>query len=122
MEYLKESFKNQSGVLDFSSAVEDTRSGDFTTLSFVYTHLKDTLKISASLELILFPRFPTNAWTLPQITDPTGPGFVTVHTSGARLQDGRGANIASSDTSYRRESVEHYLEHIRLALDGIIAG
>ncbi len=42
---------------------------------------------------------------------------VTVHTSGARLQDGRGANIASSDTSYRRESVEHYLGHVRLALD-----
>ncbi len=43
--------------------------------------------------------------------------MVTVHTSGAKLQDGRGANIASSDTSYRRESVEHYLEHIHLALD-----
>ena len=43
--------------------------------------------------------------------------MVTIHTSVARLQDGRGTNIASSDTSYRRKSVEHYLEHVRLALD-----
>lgn len=42
---------------------------------------------------------------------------VTVHSSGAKLIDGRRVNIASSQTSYRRESVEHYLEHVQLALD-----
>lgn len=42
---------------------------------------------------------------------------VTVHTSGPSLPDGRKVNIASPDSSCRRESFEHYLEHIRLALD-----
>ena len=42
---------------------------------------------------------------------------VTVHSSGPTLPDGRRVNIASSDHSCRLQSVEHYLEHIRLALD-----
>jgi sugar phosphate isomerase/epimerase len=42
---------------------------------------------------------------------------VTVHSSGAKLREGRRVNIASSQASYRRESIEHYLEHVQLALD-----
>lgn len=29
------------------------------------------------LEIILMPRFPTNRWSLPQIADPTAPGYIT---------------------------------------------
>jgi len=29
------------------------------------------------LEIVLVPRFPTNRWSLPQITDPIAPGYVT---------------------------------------------
>ncbi len=43
--------------------------------------------------------------------------MVTVHSSGSTLPDGRKANIASSDESYRRESVAHYLALVELALD-----
>ena len=43
--------------------------------------------------------------------------MVTVHSSGPTLPDGRRVNIASSESSCRRQSVEHYLAHIRLALD-----
>jgi len=35
------------------------------------------------LEIILVPRFPTNRWSLPQVTDPIAPGYVT-----ARSADG----------------------------------
>jgi len=42
---------------------------------------------------------------------------VTVHTSGPTLPDGRRVNIASPDGTIRRKSAEHYLGHIRLALD-----
>jgi sugar phosphate isomerase/epimerase len=42
---------------------------------------------------------------------------VTVHTSGPTLPDDRRANIASPDVSCRRQSVELYLAHVRLALD-----
>lgn len=42
---------------------------------------------------------------------------VTVHTSVAKLQDGRGTNITSSDKSYQDDCVEHYLEHSRLAME-----
>jgi sugar phosphate isomerase/epimerase len=42
---------------------------------------------------------------------------VTVHSSGPTLPNGTRVNIASPDSSDRRESIEHYLGHIRLALD-----
>jgi len=42
---------------------------------------------------------------------------VTVHSSGPILPDGSRVNIASSDSSCRLQSVEHYLAHVRLALD-----
>lgn len=42
---------------------------------------------------------------------------VTVHSSGPALADRGRVNIASSDGSCRRQSVEHYLAHVRLALD-----
>jgi hypothetical protein len=29
------------------------------------------------MEVILVPRFPTNRWSLPQVTDPTAPGYTT---------------------------------------------
>ena len=43
--------------------------------------------------------------------------IATVHSSGAKLTDGRGVDIASSEDLHRRQSVEHYLAHIQLALD-----
>jgi sugar phosphate isomerase/epimerase len=42
---------------------------------------------------------------------------VTVHSSGPSLPDGRRVNIASPDGECRRQSVEHYLGHVRLALE-----
>ena len=41
----------------------------------------------------------------------------TVHSSGARLADGRRADIASADPAHREESVRHYLSLTELALD-----
>lgn len=35
------------------------------------------------MDIILVPRFPTNRWSLPQVADPTAPGYVT-----ARAGDG----------------------------------
>ncbi len=43
--------------------------------------------------------------------------MVTIHSSEAKMSDGRRVNLASSEASYRRKSIEHYLEHVRLALD-----
>ena len=43
--------------------------------------------------------------------------LVTVHSSSAKLPDGRRANIASEHERYRRESVDHYLALAQLALD-----
>ena len=34
------------------------------------------------MEIILVPRFPTNRWSLPQISDPTAPGYVTARAQG----------------------------------------
>jgi sugar phosphate isomerase/epimerase len=42
---------------------------------------------------------------------------LTVHTSGPTLPDGSRVNLAAREPSRRRQSVEHYLAHLRLALD-----
>lgn len=43
--------------------------------------------------------------------------IVTVHSSEAKMRDGGRTNIASLEHSYRCKSIEHYLEHVQLALD-----
>jgi sugar phosphate isomerase/epimerase len=43
--------------------------------------------------------------------------MVTIHSSEAIMGDGKRTNIASLEPSYRRKSIERYLEHVQLALD-----
>jgi len=43
--------------------------------------------------------------------------MVTIHSSEAKISDGRRINLASSEASYRRKSIENYLKHVQLALD-----
>lgn len=35
------------------------------------------VKLGGGMEMVLFTRFPTNRWSLPQTADPTAPGYVT---------------------------------------------
>ena len=37
------------------------------------------------MELILMTRFPTNSWSLPQVSDPLAPGYVTANAQGDTL-------------------------------------
>ena len=77
-----QTIEKKTGKIKFSSSEEMVSVGGNTTLQFVFSPIKDDFKFSGSLELILFPRFSTNAWSSPQTTDPTTLGFVTASTNG----------------------------------------
>ena len=53
----------------------------WSTLKFRWT-LGFDVEPGGGMEIILLTRFPTNQWGLPQITDPTAPGYVTASAEG----------------------------------------
>ena len=58
---------------------DDVQAGAWTSLTLRWT-LGMPVEPGGGVEIILVPRFPTNR-SLPQLTDPTAPGFTTARTS-----------------------------------------
>jgi hypothetical protein len=56
----------------------------WSTLKFRWT-LGFDVEPGGGMEIILLTRFPTNRWSLPQINDPTAPGYVTASAKGDAL-------------------------------------
>ena len=69
--------------------IELTPSDDVQALSWGEWRFRWTLGFDVApgggMEIILVPRFPTNRWSLPQITDPTAPGYVTARADGETM-------------------------------------
>ena len=67
--------RNKWGKIEITPGT-DVQALSWITLTFRWTLGSDVLP-GGGLEIILVPRFPTNRWSLPQISDPTAPGYVT---------------------------------------------
>ena len=74
----KPTIENEHGRLEITPA-DDVQSLSWGTWTFRWT-LGFDVEPGGGMEVILVPRFPTNRWSLPQLTDPTAPGYVTART------------------------------------------
>jgi len=67
--------ENERGKIEILPA-DEVQALSWGTWTFRWT-LGFDVDPGGGMEIILVPRFPTNRWSLPQITDPTAPGHVT---------------------------------------------
>jgi len=75
MSQAKPVIENEKGRIEIIPA-DDVQALSWGTWTFSWTAGFD-VEPGGGMEVILVPRFPTNRWSLPQITDPTAPGYVT---------------------------------------------
>lgn len=71
---------NANGRLELLPT-DDVRALSWGTWTFRWT-LGFDVDPGGGIEIILVPRFPTNRWSLPQLTDPTAPGYVVARAGG----------------------------------------
>ena len=72
--------ENENGRLE-TVPDDEVQALSWGTWTFRWT-LGFDVEPGGGMEIILVPRFPTNRWSLPQIADPTAPGYVTARADG----------------------------------------
>ena len=77
------SVTNSKGTLEIFPG-EDVQAASWGTWSFRW-QLGFDVEPGGGMDILLVPRFPTNRWSLPQVTDSTAPGFVTAAADGDAL-------------------------------------
>lgn len=72
--------ENDNGILEIIPG-DDIQATSWSSLTFRWK-IGMEVEAGGGLEIILVTRFPTNRWSLPQLNDPTAPGYVTAKVSG----------------------------------------
>ncbi|MDP7162407.1 MAG: DUF3604 domain-containing protein [Phycisphaerae bacterium] len=72
--------ENSNGRIEIVPG-DDVSALSWSTWTFRWTPGFD-VEPGGGMEIVFIPRFPTNRWSLPQIMDPTAPGYVTASAAG----------------------------------------